>query len=365
MDNRTDVCPICEEFQDKVKTRFNTEAERLKIAQDLTDHLHGAQTERDFYKQQCKKATDELQDHQKVQNPGPCSQNLYYVHYTFDFANSVLVPSHVRQEGPLYYKSPLKCMWFGVCNDGRNEQTNYIYSEENCIGTDGAQGHSSNAVISMLDHYFAYLSEGEKRCCLNADNCGGQNKNQIMTGYLSWRILSGLHEEIYLHFMKPYHARCLVDGMFGLGRKSLRRHDIDCVSDVSNVIAKSTKYASVVQYDTGGQNTSWIWRDWKTFLKALFRPVPQIQNYQHFRFTSLHPGSVFVRENVHSVEKEICLLKKRKHVEVGMLPPRLEYGGLSAKRAWYLYDNLRQFVHIPHKDTTCPRPSVPKPSHEE
>lgn len=294
-----------------------------------------------------------------MEHPQPCSQALFKVHYTFDFANSVLIPSHVRQEGPLYYKSPLKCMWFGVCNDGRTEQTNYIFSEKSCIEIDGGLAHSSNAVVSMMDHYFSNRSEGEQMCYLNADNCGGQNKNQIMTGYLCWRVMTGQHQDIYLHFMKPYHARCLVDGMFGLGRKSLRRRDIDCVADVNTAIQKSSVCASVIQYDIdqGNPISSWVWKDWKSFLKPLFRHVPHIQRYQHFRFSSSHPGCVFVKESLNSDEKEVQILKRGKLVEEGMLPVRLEAAGLSAERSLYLYKNVRQFIHHPHKDETCPKPT--------
>ena len=240
---------------------------------------------------------DELSGRDRPQQPvPPCSQDLHHVHYTFDFANSVLVPSHVRQEGPLYYKSLLKVNCFGICNDGRTTQTNYIYSEAECIGQDGNQGHCSNAVVPLLHHHLSNKSEGERKCNLNADNCGGQNKNQIMTGYLCWRILVGLNKEIYLHFMKPYHARCLVDGMFGLGRKRIRRTDTDSVTDVCSAVEKSTKRAEVVRYNTENQTLSWIWRDWKSFLKPLFEAVPHIQTHQHFRFSSSNPGSVFVKK---------------------------------------------------------------------
>ena len=47
------------------------------------------------------------------------------------------------------------------------------------MGVDGGQSHSASSVVSMLHHFFKFHSEGEKVVYLNADNCGGQNKNQV------------------------------------------------------------------------------------------------------------------------------------------------------------------------------------------
>ena len=48
------------------------------------------------------------------------------------------------------------------------------------------------AVVSMLHHLFEVHGLGEKDVHLHTDNCGGQNKNNIMVGYLLWRVLARL-----------------------------------------------------------------------------------------------------------------------------------------------------------------------------
>ena len=48
--------------------------------------------------------------------------------------------------------------------------------------------------------------------------------------------------------------------------------------------------------------------DWKVYLDRIFKKIPNITKYQHFRFSFQHPGSVFVRELPSSTEKEIKLL---------------------------------------------------------
>ena len=142
----------------------------------------------------------------------------------------------------------------------------------------------------MLHDYFDKYGEGEEVCYLNADNCGGQNKNYIVTSYLAWRVSNKLHSEINLHFMKPYHARCLVDGLFGLARRALRRSDCDSIQQLKKIIDKSSEPNHAVLY--GSQEGEWQWRDWKVFFKPLFSAVPGIQMYHHFRFSSEKPGNV-------------------------------------------------------------------------
>ena len=72
-------------------------------------------------------------------------------------------------------------------------------------------GKSANSVVSMLHHFFEVHGLGEKDLHLHTDNCGGQNKNNIIVGYLLWRMLTGLHDNITLSFMIAGHTKLLPD----------------------------------------------------------------------------------------------------------------------------------------------------------
>ncbi|KAJ8312690.1 hypothetical protein KUTeg_010063 [Tegillarca granosa] len=310
-----------------------------------------------YYNLRCKAASRELATHPAVQGSvPPMSQNLIDVHYTFDFAQSFLLPSHCRQEGGLYFRSPYKAHMFGICNDGRSIQTNYIYGEDQCVGVDGKFSHSANSVISMLHHFFQTFGEGERICHMNADNCDGQNKNQIVTSYLAWRVANGLHEDIYLHFMKPYHSRCLVDRMFGLVRRHFCQTHNDCLEDLKTTIELSSLHNKSVLYS---QN-KWDWRDWKTYAKTTFKAIPGIQKYHHFHFSQTFPGMVKVKTSAQSEEKSIYILKRGKTISC-VLPNSQEVGSLSSNRAWYSYHNIRPYVKDQKKNLLCPMPSIPLP----
>jgi len=59
-------------------------------------------------------------------------------------------------------------------------------------------GKGSNAIVSLLHHYFSHHGLGEKTAYLHADNCGGQNKNTTMVHYFIWHVMTGLHNQITL-----------------------------------------------------------------------------------------------------------------------------------------------------------------------
>ena len=85
------------------------------------------------------------------------------------------------------FLSPRKVQIFGVCEEAKPLQTNYLIDENEAIGADGSRTHGQNAVISMLNHHLTANSYAERECHLHADNAVGQNKNKTTLHYLTWR----------------------------------------------------------------------------------------------------------------------------------------------------------------------------------
>ena len=202
MTPRTDVCNKCEVHRLEVRNVCN-EIEKVESLTRFSKHLKAAKLEREFYRKATATASKELEEYGKIVNScgAACSRNLRASHYTFDFAQSVCIPYHARQPGPVYYKCATKIHIFGVSNEGLPKQVNYLIEESQTIGQNGKQAHGPNSVISMLHHYFTNHALKEKVCVLHADNCAGQNKNCSVIGYLAWRCMTGLHEEIQLSFI--------------------------------------------------------------------------------------------------------------------------------------------------------------------
>ena len=112
------------------------------------------------------------------------------MHYTFDYAQQVHIPSNPMQPGPIYFKTPRKCGIFGVSCEAVPRQINYSIDEA------GAVGKGANATISYVHHFFAQHGLGEKHVHLHADNCSGQNKNNYFPWYFAWRIATKLHQSV-------------------------------------------------------------------------------------------------------------------------------------------------------------------------
>ena len=109
-----------------------------------------------------------------------------------------------------YFLTPRKCALFGVCCEAIRRQVNYLIDEASDTGK------GSNSIISLLHHFFKFHGLGEREVHLHADNCIGQNKNNMMLQYLLWRTVVGLHDKITLSFLIVGHTKFSPDWCFGL-----------------------------------------------------------------------------------------------------------------------------------------------------
>ena len=168
-----------------------------QVLKEAEEHLLRVQKERSYYwslVNDSKKDVHDYFQHQGSFQPPrpnstlpPCSSAIT-VHYSFDFAQQVHYPSNPLQPGPIYFLTPRKCAIFGVCCEGIPRQVNYLIDDV---------GKGANTVVSMLHHFFEHHSLGERHVHLHADNCVGQNKNNIVI-HVSY-IINYNHKFILMH----------------------------------------------------------------------------------------------------------------------------------------------------------------------
>ncbi|XP_056000513.1 uncharacterized protein LOC130048183 [Ostrea edulis] len=317
-------------------------------------HVEEARREREVYKMCVEASKEELVGYGCPLGPIPQqSSSLKKMHYTFDFAHSLILPHHARQIGQLYFTTRRKIHLFGVRLDGLSMQLNYMMDEDETIGTDGSLAHGPISVISMVHHALQTHGLGEIDCCLHADNCGGQNKNRFVLGYFCWRFLVGLHRNISFMLQIPGHTRCLVDAGFGQIKKLYRRTDCDTKGDIARVIELSSKSNKAVCFS----DDAWVCRNWKEYLSVRFKAIKGIQQYQQFRFSAEAPGHVFVKRRADSEETRVLLLMNgAPFSSVNDVPAQLIPGGLTEERQRYLYHFVRDLVRPSAQDQTCPAP---------
>ena len=94
----------------------------------------------------------------------PPNEIPFSAHYSFDMAQQVFYPNDSLQPGPMYFLTPRKCAIFGVCCEAITRHISYLIDEAVDMGK------GSNAIVSMLHHFFAHHGLGEERVHLHADN---------------------------------------------------------------------------------------------------------------------------------------------------------------------------------------------------
>ena len=165
------------------------------------------------------------------------------MHYSFDYVQQVHFLSNALQPGPLFFKTARKCQIFGICCEPKNEQVNYLIGEADYVGKGG------NSTLSMLHHYLDHHGVKEKDVRLQADNCVGQNQNNIVIQYLVWRVATGKSTKYSLSFMLAGYTKFAPpppppDRFFGLFKRRYC-HCVMCVSLMMSVVQFSLQLLQV------------------------------------------------------------------------------------------------------------------------
>ncbi len=364
-DPGSDLCMTCEDFKKRLNQATaildeDKEKKQALIYKEALEHMRQVKKERLFYQANAKVANKYYRKlRTKTDLANPCEPNSKNImsHYSWDFAQQLHYPFEDQQVGPIFFKTPRKAQLFGICNEGIPCQHNYLIDEGYFIEK------NANTVISLLDHFFTNYGLGEKWVHLTADNCTGQNKNNALLQYLIYRVLTGLHEKIELSFLIVGHTKFSPDGYFGLIKRHYRNSQVYTYEQLTGIVESSSTNGHNFCVSHSKNTVPVIYRDWTSWLSQYFIALKGISNYHHFRIERNNQLILIVKEQKDSEEIKVKLEKKKFPFDKPPeeLPNQLFPAGLSLKRQWYLYDQIR--CHIPDendKNKTCPMPKKPK-----
>ena len=284
----TDLCWTCQQNNNLIYRGANlSEEEKCVRLKQQEKHLLIVHQERSLYNSMVTEARQTCKNNELVcfRKSGPCSRQIS-MHYSFDFAQQVHLPSDPLQPGPLYFLVPRKVGLFGVCCEGIPKQVNYLIDEAHLISK------GSNAVVSYLHIFFENFGLGETNLQLHCDNCSGQNKNRFVLWYCAWRVCVGLHKSISLNFMIVGHTKFAPGGCFGLVKQAFKRHAVSSLEEFETVVNESAcmNQAQLIGKEDGSSFVQV--GEWQQHLSPFLRPFPGIKKFQHFRFDSEYPGMV-------------------------------------------------------------------------
>lgn len=183
--------------------------------------------------------------------------------------------------------------------------------------------------------------------------------------YLAWRVACKLHTKITYSFMVAGHTKFSPDGFFGLFKLKLRKSEVDNLDDLVDVVKNSTlggyNQAQTVFNKNGDRVVHFY--NWTEYLSDFFKTTPNILKYHHFIFHADNVGKVMVKEKI---DGDTQIIDIKKNVDITRFPREIFPEKLSAKRQWYLYEQVRQHIGDPEKqDEYCPLPKVVKPKSDK
>ena len=228
----------------------------LQALRRAEEHLTLVTQERSMYKNEVERSRKDVHVHFGQEGvfvpPTPNgviapATNPITVHYSFDFAQQVHYPSNPLQPGPIYFLAPRKTAIFGIYCEAIPRQVNCIIDEASHTGK------GANTVVSLLDYFFEHYGLGETAVSLHADNWSGQNKNNTMLQDLMWRVLTGLHNTVNLHFITG-HTKFSPDACFGLVKRKFRKTPVSSLDDLTQVVDDSAACNVCQLVHVGGQD---------------------------------------------------------------------------------------------------------------
>ena len=240
------------------------------------------------------------------------------MHYSFDYAQQVHIPSNLMQPRPIYFKTPQKCGIFGVMSKAVPQQINFLIDEAVSVGK------GENPTISYF-HYLKTMVLAKQMDIFTPTTVVDKIK---FLWYFAWRVINKLHMKILYSFRLAGHTK------FGLLKKVFRAKYVSLLYELGSVVETSSP-TGVNRAQLAGTRDGKVIvlvYDWSAFLGQYFRKIPNITKYHHFRFDVSEPGIIYYREYVSSKEQKFDLLKQLTILPPSDLPPIIKPNGLDAER---------------------------------
>lgn len=204
---------------------------------------------------------------------------------TMDYSQNLTLPTTGSTPSAWYFMSLVAVPVFGIYDAHDAKQFNFVYTERK-------GGKGSNEVISMLVHFLESRLDGKETLTEYADNCGGQNKNNFVLKFFMMLAHTGKFQVVNFKFFVKGHTKNACDRGFGHIRKKIEKRDcwtFEHIVDGVKEAASSSVCVPLEHLDTP-------FSDYKTVVHELYKNVPGLQKYQHFRMEHANPGIIECRK---------------------------------------------------------------------
>jgi len=133
---------------------------------------------------------------------------------------------------------------------------------------------------------------------LHADNCCGQNKNNLVMQFFVLLVSLGLLTHVEMKFLRKGHTHCSVDGGHGMIKKVWRAHDVFTLEQAAHVVEAASPTAGMHRAILVSAHDFF---DWKRLLSTYFGKLPHILSFQQLEMDASRSGRLRYRQ--HSTEE--------------------------------------------------------------
>ena len=99
-----------------------------------------------------------------------------------------------------------------------------------------------------------------------------------------WRTLIGLHDSVEYSLMEAGHTKFNPDWHFGLWKVKWRHTSVETLQEMADSVTRSSKNGHNIPQLVDDDEKPVVFYDWASFLKKIFKPIPQLKSYHHFRY---------------------------------------------------------------------------------
>jgi hypothetical protein len=355
---RSNVCDECAMFRAFYRHSAHDEPDETSLHEEehvtqWQQHVQLAREAREAYNADLRQACETLE----LLRQGKLPLAGYVAHYTFDFMQSLAVPQFADQTKEMYYFSLRNIHVFSIRDDGAHMQYNYLYDEG-----DGSKG--ANYVLSLLFHFLQHRTHETAAIVmhLHADNCSGQNKNNVVMQFFVLLVSLGLLTHVEMKFLIKGHTHCSVDGGHGMIKKAWRKHDVFTLEQAATVVEATSPTAGIHRAIIVHAGDFF---DWEGLLSTYFCKLPKILSFQQFEMDAAHPGRLRYRQHHTQSWQEATIFRSGidqlprgfssfEAIQQRLTP--LSPPGIPLKKQHVLYEKVRKYVPSAYQDIICPRP---------
>jgi len=268
-----------------------------------------------------------------------------------------------EQPGDTYYLSPIWLYCLGIVNAAEGKLYAYMYQENSAK-------KGMNNVASLLMHYIKnYLLNEHQRTNHNfqkeelniiMDNCGGQNKNNVVIRLGAYLCEVGYFKKVNFVFLVKGHTKNSADRMFNLLKHRWHKMQVYTYQQALESLA--------VNDDVTVIDSSNLHYDYAKFLNTIYKqPVTGTIKKNHrfmFRSDTMENVTMQTKQSDNVLVTSSQPLKKTKGIipsirKLMLLFPiltPLPKPGFKPIKQVHLYTKWRKFVPYHLKDITCPLP---------